>query len=155
MAPRCRCHRGHITPGPINVVAGSHCSRPPVVVAVMVTSPLAHRCHAHVVHGPQLLLLLRSHHPWPTAIALTLFTACHCCRRGHITPGPPPSRSHSPVRYHHPWLMVVALRLSPALLPSRSHSITTCRCCAHAVALSLSPAHHCCADIVQGMPPSW
>ncbi len=155
MAHRCCRRHGHITLGPINIVASSRCSRPPVVITIMVTSPPAH-CHcAHVIHGPLPSLLLRSHHPRPTAIMLTFFTAFCCRHRGHITPGPPPSRSHSPVRYHHPRLIVVALRLSLALLPLRSHSIATCRHCAHAVALSFSPAHHCCAAIVQGTPPSW
>jgi hypothetical protein len=68
-APR-RCSRhGHITPGPMPL--RSRCSRPPAIVAIVVTSPPAQR------RCP------------------TLFTAPRrCCRRGHITPGPPPSRSH-------------------------------------------------------------
>jgi hypothetical protein len=155
MAPCHRCHRGHITPGPINIVAGSCWSRPPVVVAVVVTSPPAHCRCAHVFFFPPPMLLLGSHHPRPTAIALTSFTACHPCRCGHITPDLPLLRSRWPVRYHHPQLIVVVLRLSPALLTSRAHSIATCRRCAHAAALSLSPAHHCCADNVQDTPPSW
>jgi hypothetical protein len=31
----------------------------------------------------------QSHHPWPTVVTITLFTAPRrCCHRGHITPGP-------------------------------------------------------------------
>jgi hypothetical protein len=62
--------------------------------AITVTSPLAYRCHTHVVHGPPPSLPSRSHHPRPDAIALTLFTApCHHCCSGHITPGPTPLSS--------------------------------------------------------------
>jgi hypothetical protein len=119
MAPHRCCHRGHITPGPTPL--RSHHSRPPAIVAVVVTSPPAQRCRPRAVHGPLPSLPTRSHHPRPTAIALTsvvnapplsspswshhprtnqrccwltLFRAPHCCCcRGHITPGPPLSRS--------------------------------------------------------------
>ncbi len=154
-APRHRCHRGHITPGPINVVTGSRWSRLPIVIAVVVTSPPAHCRHAHVILCPPPMLLLQSHHPRPTAIALTLFMACCPCRCCHITPDSPPLHSCWPVRYHHPQFILVALRLSSALLPLRTHSIATCHRCTHAAALSLSPAHHCCADIIQDTLPSW
>ncbi len=155
MAPYHCCHCGHIITCPINIVTGSRWSRPPVVIAVVVTSPPVHCHRAHVIFCPPPTLLLRSHHTRPTAIALTLFTACHPCNRGKITPDSPLLRSRWPVRYHHPQLIVVALRLSPALLPLHAHSIATCRRCTHAAALSLSPAHHCCTDNVQDTPPSW
>ncbi len=59
--------------------------------AITVTSPLAHCRHAYVVHGPPPLLPLRSHHPWPNAVVLTLFMPPRiCCHSGHTTPGPTP-----------------------------------------------------------------
>jgi hypothetical protein len=81
--------------------------------------PLAHRHRAHVVHCPLPMLPLRSHPPWPNAVALTSFTAPrHCCRSGHITPGPMPLPSH----HSRP----------PAVI---------------AVAVTSPPAHHCCAHV--------
>ncbi len=165
MAPCHCCCRGHITPGP--PLSCSHHPRSsqhrcrltlvtaPVVIVVVVTSPPPY-CHcANVIFCPPPTLLLWSHHPRPTAIALTSFTACCPCRRGHITPNSPSLRSRWLVCYHHPQLIDVALRLSPALLLSRAHSIATCRHCAHNAMLSLSPAHHCCTDSVQDTTPSW
>jgi hypothetical protein len=80
--------------------------------AIIVTSPLAHRRRAHVVHGPPPSLPLWSHHSRPNAIVLTLFTAPHHrCRSGHITPGPMPLPSH---HSHPPAVVAVAVTLSPA-----------------------------------------
>ncbi len=94
-APRHHCHSGHITPGPTPLP--SHCSWPPAVVAIVVTSPPATAVALTlVVNGPLPLSPLQSHHSQPNqrCCRLTSFTApCCCCRRGHITPGPPPLRS--------------------------------------------------------------
>jgi hypothetical protein len=82
--------------------------------AITDTSPLAHRHHTHVVHGPSPLSLSWSHHPRPDAVALTLFMAPrHCCRSGHITPSlmPLPSRPSGP-----PAIIAVAVIVNVILI---------------------------------------
>ncbi len=79
---------------------------------ITVTSPLAHRHHAHVIHSPPPLSPLRSHHPWPNAITLTLFTVPHHHRRsGHITPGLTPL---PPCCSQPPAIVAVAVTSPPA-----------------------------------------
>ncbi len=102
---------------------------------------------AHIVQGPPPLLPSRSHHPWPTAVALTLvvngpllssplrshhprpnqrccrltplMVPCLCLNCGHITPSPLPLCS----RHSWPPAVVVVVVTSPTAHRHRTHIV--------------------------------
>jgi hypothetical protein len=121
---------------------------------VTISSVTLSMCLVHLSWAaifPDLLSLIissrppsQSHHPWPTTVAITLFTPpCQRYHRSHITPGPDDVKLTSFTAPRHCCRSGGHNQLGPMLLPSR-HSRPPA-----IVAITVtSPLVHChCAHV--------